>query len=107
MNMQLIQLLALAGIAVYLILKLRGVLGTREGHEAPRSKSVSPEAKRQKFEVIDGGSDPDITDHVIEDSDAARALLGMKQAEPSFSVTEFLYGSKSAYEMILMAFENA
>ena len=30
----------------------------------------------------------------------------MKQAEPSFSVTEFLYGSKSAYEMILMAFEN-
>jgi predicted lipid-binding transport protein (Tim44 family) len=37
---------------------------------------------------------------------AARALLGMKQAEPSFSVTEFLYGSKSAYEMILMAFEN-
>jgi predicted lipid-binding transport protein (Tim44 family) len=30
----------------------------------------------------------------------------MKQAEPSFSVTEFLYGSKSAYEMILMGFEN-
>jgi predicted lipid-binding transport protein (Tim44 family) len=107
MNMQLIQLLALAGIAVYLILKLRGVLGTREGHEAPRRTGVSPEAKRQKFEVIDGGSDPDIADHAEEDSDIGRALMAMKAAEPSFSVTEFLQGSKGAYEMILMAFENA
>jgi len=39
MNMQIIQLLALAGIAIYLILKLRGVLGTRDGHEGPRAIS--------------------------------------------------------------------
>ena len=107
MNMQLIQLLALAGIAVYLILKLRGVLGTREGYEVPRSTGVSPESKRQKFEVINGGSDPDLADHAEEDSDVGRALMAMKAAEPSFSVTEFLQGSKGAYEMILMAFENA
>ena len=106
MNMQIIQLLALAGIAIYLILKLRGVLGTRDGHEGPRANIVARADDRPKLEVIDGGPDQDITDHVAEDSDAARALLGMKHAEPSFSVTEFLYGSKSAYEMILMAFEN-
>ena len=106
MNMQLIQLLALAGIAVYLILKLRGVLGTREGHEGPRTDVSKSSGARPKFEVIEGGPDEDITDHAAEDSDAARALLGMKSAEPSFSVTEFLQGSKGAYEMILMAFEN-
>ena len=106
MNMQLIQLLALAGIAVYLILKLRGVLGTREGHEGPRTDVSKSSGVRPKFEVIEGGPDEDITDHAAEDSDAARALLGMKLAEPSFSVTEFLQGSKGAYEMILMAFEN-
>ena len=106
MNMQLIQLLALAGIAVYLVLKLRGVLGTREGHEGPRTDMSNPVGGRPKFEVIEGGPDEDITDHAAEDSDAARALLGMKVAEPSFSVTEFLQGSKGAYEMILMAFEN-
>ena len=106
MNMQLIQLLALAGIAVYLVLKLRGVLGTREGHEGPRTDTSNPIEGRRKFEVIEGGPDEDITDHAAEDSDAARALLGMKVAEPSFSVTEFLQGSKGAYEMILMAFEN-
>ena len=106
MNMQLIQLLALAGIAVYLVLKLRGVLGTREGHEDSRTDMSNPVGGRPKFEVIEGGPDEDITDHVAEDSDSARALLGMKVAESSFSVTEFLQGSKGAYEMILMAFEN-
>ena len=106
MNMQLIQLLALVGIAVYLVLKLRGVLGTRDGHEGPRTDMSNPVESRPKFEVIEGGPDEDITDHAAEDSDAARALLGMKVAEPSFSVTEFLQGSKGAYEMILMAFEK-
>ena len=106
MNMQLIQLLALAGIAVYLVLKLRGVLGTREGHEGPRTDMSTPGGSQPKFKVIEGGPDEDITDHADEDSDAARALLGMKLAEPSFSVNEFLLGSKGAYEMILMAFEN-
>ena len=106
MNMQLIQLLALAGIAVYLILKLRGVLGTRDGHEGARTDLAKPVNTRPTFEVIEGGQDEDITDHAAEGSEAANALLGMKLAEPSFAVTDFLQGSKGAYEMILMAFEN-
>lgn len=106
MNMQLIQLLALAGIAVYLIFKLRGVLGTRDGHEGPRADLAKPVNTRPTFEVIEGGPDEDITDHATEGSEAANALLGMKLAEPSFAVTDFLQGSKGAYEMILMAFEN-
>ena len=35
MNNALIQLLVLAGVAVFLIIKLRSVLGTREGFEKP------------------------------------------------------------------------
>ena len=70
MNNPLLQLLVLAGIAIFLILRLRNVLGTRGGYEPP---------------------------HV----DAA-----MKTAEPSFGVMDFLNGAKSAYEMILMAFER-
>ena len=50
--------------------------------------------------------DRDITDHVDENSAAARALAAMKKAEPEFNVTEFLAGARGAYEMILMAFEN-
>jgi predicted lipid-binding transport protein (Tim44 family) len=107
MNGSLIQLLVLAGIAIFLILKLRSVLGTRDGFEKPPIPldEVRPRVRRD-FEVIEGGADRDITDHVPENSDAARALLAMKQAEPSFTVTPFLDGAKGAYEMILMAFER-
>ncbi len=107
MNGSLIQLLVLAGIAVFLILKLRSVLGTREGFEKPPIplEDVRPRVRRD-FEVIEGGPDRDITDHVADGSDAARALQGMKQAEPSFQVSPFLEGARGAYEMILMAFER-
>lgn len=109
MNNALIQLLVLAGIAVFLILKLRSVLGTREGFEKP---PLPPEDARpgpvqqRKFDVIEGGPDRDITDHVAEGSPAAASLSAMKQAEPSFSVNTFLQGARGAYEMILMAFER-
>ena len=107
MNSPLIQLLVLAGIAVFLILRLRNVLGTREGFEQPPMPAASTERRnRPDLEVIEGGPDLDITDHVKEDSDQAKALAEMKRLEPSFSVSEFLQGGRGAYEMILMDFEN-
>ncbi len=107
MNSSLIQLLVLAGIAIFLILKLRSVLGTREGFEKPPVplEELRPRVKRD-FEVIEGGPDRDITDHVADGSDAAKALAAMKIAEPGFSVNTFLQGARGAYEMILMAFER-
>ena len=109
MNALMIQLLVLAGIAVFLIIKLKSVLGTREGFEKPPAQSPqadSAQEKRQAFEVIEGGPDRDITDHVKEGSAVAKALAAMKDAEPSFAVGEFLQGARGAYEMILMAFER-
>ena len=106
MNSSLIQLLVLAGIAVFLILRLRSVLGTREGFEKPPLPRGAAAPKRPDFEVIEGGPDRDIVDYVDEDSPAARALAEMKRVEPSFSVAEFVHGSRAAYEMIVMGFER-
>ncbi len=106
MNSPIIQLLVLAGIAVFLILKLRSVLGTREGFENPRVEDDRHARRRDDFQVIEGGPDRDITDHVDEGSDAAVAFAKMKAADPSFNVSEFLGGARGAYEMILMAFER-
>lgn len=107
MNGSLIQLLVLAGIAIFLILKLRSVLGTRDGFEKPpvSLEDVRPRVRRD-FEVIEGGPDRDITDHAPEGSDAARALAEMKAIEAGFAVRPFLDGARGAYEMILMAFEK-
>ncbi|WP_135502776.1 Tim44/TimA family putative adaptor protein [Roseovarius aestuariivivens] len=108
MNSPLLQLLVLAGIAIFLILRLKSVLGTRDGFEGPPAGQGASSAPtpRQEFEVIDGGPDHDIIDHVAEGSESAQALADMKRAEPSFMVGEFLGGAKQAYEWILMAFER-
>lgn len=106
MNSPLIQLLVLAGIAVFLILRLKNVLGTRDGFEKPPLPPKAAGTKKPEFEVIEGGPDRDITDHVEEDSAQAQALADMKRIEPGFSVTEFVQGARGAYEMILMGFER-
>ncbi|MFS4581643.1 Tim44/TimA family putative adaptor protein [Phaeobacter sp. C3_T13_0] len=106
MESPVIQLLVLAGIAVFLILRLKSVLGTREGFEKPAVTPTDRESRRPDLEVIEGGPDHDIIDYVPEDSPQASDLSAMKKAEPSFEVREFVHGARSAYEMILMAFEN-
>ena len=111
MSSQVIQIVILAGIALFLVLQLRKVLGTRSGYEPP--KSVEPNGTRRTanegpdLEVIDGGGeDHDISTFVDPQSDAGQALASMKRREPSFSVGEFTGGARMAYEMILMAFEG-
>jgi predicted lipid-binding transport protein (Tim44 family) len=108
MNSPILQLLVLAGIAIFLILRLKNVLGTRDGFEKPAVPREAPAKtdRRRGFEVIEGGPDHDITDNVEADSNAAKTLAAMKRVEPSFSVAEFLQGARYAYEMILMGFER-
>lgn len=110
MDSAVLQLLVLAGIAVFLVLRLRSVLGSREGFEKPplpdnRTETASV-SRRADFEVIEGGPDTDITDYVEAGSKPADALAEMKRADPDFHVGDFLHGARQAYEMILMAFES-
>ncbi|MCG6111095.1 MAG: Tim44/TimA family putative adaptor protein [Paracoccus sp.] len=107
MSNPLLQLIVLAGIAIFLILRLKNVLGTRDGFEPPQVDQ--PVATHPRFEVIDGSADEvdhDILDHTEAGSAAATALAAMKRAEPSFGLRDFLGGARQAYEMILMAFER-
>ncbi|MCC5999844.1 MAG: Tim44 domain-containing protein [Pararhodobacter sp.] len=109
MDSAVIQLLVLAGIAVFLILRLRNVLGTREGYERPPEPlpgKADAVGERPRFDVIEGGVDHDIADHAVAGSPAAQALASMKQVEPDFHVGDFLSGARQAYEMIVMGFER-
>jgi predicted lipid-binding transport protein (Tim44 family) len=110
MGSQLIQILVLAAVALFLILRLRSVLGTRDGFEGPSKlpgTAPAPRSDRKGFEVIDGGgTDRDISDHIDADSDAGKALAAMKRAEQGFSVSDFAHGARQAYEMIVMGYES-
>ncbi len=109
MGSQMIQIIVLAGIALFLILRLRGVLGTREGYEKPTevANTGSPRRGERPFEVIDGGGvDLDIADFAEPDSEIGKALAAMKRVDRNFNVTEFTHGARQAYEMIVMAYET-
>jgi predicted lipid-binding transport protein (Tim44 family) len=107
MNNSVISLLVLGVVAVFLILKLRSVLGTRDGFEGtPRSGSDDSRQQVRDLRVIKGGMDSDIAEYFKPDSDDAAALRKMRAIEPSFDLDSFLKGARSAYEMILIAFEN-
>ena len=109
MGSQMIQIVILAAIALFLILRLRSVLGTREGYEKPTEVASPTPARRAErpFEVIEGGSvDPDIADFADPESPTGQALAAMKRVDRNFAVADFSHGARSAYEMIVMAFEN-
>lgn len=109
MSSAVIQLIVLAGIALFLILRLKNVLGTRDGFEGrpvEKPREMPVQANRKSFEVIEGGVDRDIADHVDVQSQLGQTLVEIKATEPTFSLSEFLNGARSAYEMILLAFEH-
>ncbi|MDE0111100.1 MAG: Tim44/TimA family putative adaptor protein [Albidovulum sp.] len=105
MNSPVIQLLLLAGIAIYLIVKLRRTLGTRDGFEKPRARRTDDQmATRRDFEVIDGGAEEDADEELEEIGPTDAALAEMKRVESDFTAQDFLAGARYAYEMIVTAF---
>jgi predicted lipid-binding transport protein (Tim44 family) len=109
MGSQMIQIIILAGIALFLVLRLRSVLGTRDGFEKPTGVSApnQPARRDRSFEVIEGGGpDPDIADFIDAEGAGGKALAEMKRVDPEFNVHEFTHGARQAYEMIVMAYEN-
>lgn len=104
MGSSMLQLLILAAVAVFLVIRLLAVMGTREGFEP--KQEAGPKRKSDHLSVIDGTEDADIADFAEIDSPTGRALSDMKRADHSFSVGEFVSGSRQAYEMIWMAFEE-
>ena len=96
-----VTLLILAAVTVFLVLRLKNVLGTKTGHEKPVEPVMrAPAAERPApAEVVETPE--------IDDSDPKSVVFAKMQAiEPDFSAPTFANGAKRAYEMLLMAFEN-
>ena len=105
MGNSLIQLIALAALAIFLIYRLRRTLGTRDGFEnLDRSKSRPGGFQPREVEPEEPAVDRDISKFVDAESDAAKALARMKQTDRHFTAADFIDGAGGAYEMILIAF---
>ncbi len=96
-----VTLLILAAVTVFLVFKLKDVLGTKTGQEKPplAARRQNPEQAPAPVEVVN--TPP------LDDNDPKSAVYAKMQAvEPDFSPTVFANGARQAYEMLLMAFEN-
>jgi len=113
MSTQLIELIILFAIAAFVLFRLRSVIGTRTGYEAPPdylTRERRPVGKRPEVrpeaadEPEDEGDLAGLSRPVPEQ--AKPAIAAMRRAESGFSLPVFLDGARGAYEMILMAFES-
>lgn len=107
-----IELIILAAIALFLLFRLRSVLGQKTGLEERQARPAArPEAARPvpappPPSAEEDGVDPDSATVAGGDDAAAKALSAMRRAEPGFLPSEFIKGARQAFEMILMAFEQ-
>jgi predicted lipid-binding transport protein (Tim44 family) len=126
-NNDLILTLVFLGLAVFVIMKLRSVLGTRTGFERPpeeirremeaRQQRANPQPQTDNVIPMPGSQNrqpmppqPEMTQAerwkgIAQPGTAlANGLDAVVQADPSFDARGFAGGAKAAYEMIVQAY---
>lgn len=113
----------LLGLAIFVLFRLRSVLGTRTGHERPpydpysRREQQGGEAGENVVTLPNRSPDaqsrleneppvlaPDRWRGIAGETAAESGLDAIKSADPSFDGKIFLQGARAAYEMIVTAF---
>ena len=110
MNSDLIELLILVAIAAGVLFYLRSIIGTRTGHEGPPNRFQRQDLQQSDDETIVpiNPLPPEEESEAVKslDETSRAALEKMQEAEPDFDLDGFIEGARSAYEMILMAYEE-
>ncbi|MDB5412731.1 MAG: hypothetical protein JWR10_1066 [Rubritepida sp.] len=104
-----IDLILFAMVAAFLVLRLRSVLGKRQGYERPPQAPGMPEARAARVEGVAEEIAPARTSGVrrILPSASSPAGLGLTRIaalDPSFEPNAFLDGAEGAFRMIVAAF---
>ena len=95
-------------VAAFLVLRLRSVLGRRQGFEQPPPEPIQPDAARPvpaAGPVIDGQADSErVRDLPDPASPPGQALMRMTGIDRGFHPGRFLDGAESAFRIIVAAF---
>ncbi|KKC35145.1 hypothetical protein WH87_18585 [Devosia epidermidihirudinis] len=114
--------LIVIAVAVFVLFRLRSVLGTRTGNERPPVERSKPAAANEDTVVPlrpTGAGNPELDDErrsrkleaEIEqfakgNPELAAGFKEVAEADPTFTPKSFLDGAKQAYEMIVTAFAS-
>lgn len=105
MDSDLIITVIFGAVAVFVIFKLRSVLGTRTGLEKKREPYAPAGDRTDRDKVVplpDRRTDTAAAPETRAGIDPSVAAL--RRADPSFDPEQFLEGAKGAFEMIVAAF---
>ena len=109
----LVDIILLAMIAGFLILRLRSVLGRRTGHETPPEQMVRRTANDDQDNVVplptagNGASETpefDAVESAYKGTPLEAGLSDLRETDPGFSPEVFLGGAEKAFEMIVQAY---
>jgi predicted lipid-binding transport protein (Tim44 family) len=123
---QFIDIIFFAMIAAFLVLRLRGALGRRDGHEGPGQNSFKDHTNDENkngvvddniIPLIDRNDQPELVageappPQAAEDSSddndlLAKGILDVHAIDPNFDKDEFLSGAQAAFEIILSAYSS-
>lgn len=112
---QFIDIILIAMVAAFFVLRLRSVLGRRDGndgsgHRDPFKPASPDEAQDNKVIPLPDRHGDEVEGHAADpaafatDGTVDNGLVQIRVADPDFEPNEFLAGSRVAFEMILDAF---
>lgn len=103
-----VDLILFAMVAAFLVLRLRSVLGRRQGYERPpqERQAAAPPSHGPVEAEPQPGPAPEHARPVVPDSrtPTGQVLERMRQADPAFDPRGFLAGAEGAFRMIVEAF---
>ena len=105
--MPFIDILIFAAIALFLIFRLRSILGNRDGFEQKRpEKSAFDSAGQTENDNAPSKIVPLRASKVADKLANGQGLEAVRQADASFKDDDFMQGAASAFSMVLQAFAD-
>lgn len=108
-DFQFLEIIFFAMVAIFILLRLRNVLGRRTGNEPSNTNNFKDHKSGKSSEVSEVSNvvpigDKNYDEKVNQTKDQNKDIY---EIDPSFNEAEFLEGASTAYEMILISFANA
>lgn len=118
---QLLDIILLAVVAGFLVLRLRSVLGKRTGHQERIDPMAAFRTRQQQNDQpapenddgvvrFPGADEPDATatlgkaDLPKDATPLAKGIMAIREADRAFNPRDFVGGARAAFEMILQAY---
>ncbi len=100
-----IDLILFGMIAAFLVLRLRSILGRRQGFERPNLRNAAA-ARLMTGRVVDAVAEPVVAGRALPEasSSAGQVFARMQMVDRGFSAQRFLDGAEAAFRMIVSAF---